>query len=88
MSTKYKRGNYSILKLGDETTPNIKGESAFFCVCIYIYISIYIYIYIYILVKLCVFNFKQCVKKPKKIFRKIMNFGSTNWLKKKRSRIQ
>ena len=73
MSTKYKRGNYSILKLGDETTPNIKGESAFFY-----------NFFFFLLVELCDFNFKQCVKKPKKIFRKIMNFGSTNWLKKKK----
>ena len=79
MSTKYKRGNYSNLKLGDETTPNIKGEVLF---------SIYIFFF---WVKLCVFNFKQCVKKPKKTIHKTMNFDSTNWLnkkKKKRSKIQ
>ena len=29
LSTKYKGGNYSILKLEDETTPNIKGEITF-----------------------------------------------------------
>ena len=27
--TKYKWGNYSTLKLGDETTPNIKWDSTF-----------------------------------------------------------
>ena len=56
LSTKYKRGNYSILKLGDETTQNIKGESTFF------------YNFFWLLVKLCVFYFKQCVKKnPRKL---------------------
>ena len=40
----------------------------------------------FLLVKLCVFYFNQRVKQkiqPKKIVRKTMNFGSTNWLKKK-----
>ena len=70
LSTKYKARNYSTLKLGDETTPNIKGESNFFY-------------NFFLLVKLCVFYFKQCVKKPKKAVHKTMNFGSTNWLNKR-----
>ena len=76
MSTKYKGENYSTLKLGDETTSNIEGEVIFF------------HNY-FLLVKLCVFHFKQCVKKkkkkrqPKKTVCKTMNFGSTNWLNQK-----
>ena len=38
--------------MGDEITPNIKGESTFFY-------------NILLLIKLCVFYFKQCVKKKK-----------------------
>ena len=52
MCTKYKEGNYSILKLRDETITNIKGEVLFSM--------------IFFLVKLCVFKFKQCVQKKKK----------------------
>ena len=51
--TKYKGENYSTLKLGYETTSNIEGEVIFF------------HNY-FLLVKLCVFHFKQCVKKKKK----------------------
>ena len=74
MSTNYKGGNYSTLKLeGDEITPNIKGESAFFHNS-------------FLLVKLCVFSLNNVLKKkncqPKKTMCKTMNFGSTNWLKK------
>ena len=73
MSTNYKGGNYSTLKLeGDEITPNIKGESAFFHNS-------------FLLVKLCVFSLNNVLKKkivsPRKLC-KTMNFGSTNWLKK------
>ena len=74
MSTGYKGGNYSTLKLEDVTTSNIKGEITFFS-----------HNY-FLLVKLCVFHFKQCVKKKsaqKKTIRKTMNFGLTNWLNQK-----
>ena len=76
MSTKYKRGNYSTLKLGDESTSNIKEENTFFHNS-------------FLLVKLCVFYFSQCVTKKsqhKKTIRKTMKFGSTNWVKKKKVR--
>ena len=53
MSTNYKGGNYSTLKLeGDEITPNIKGESAFFHNS-------------FLLVKLCVFSLNNVLKKKK-----------------------
>ena len=69
---------------GDETTPNIKGE------------NIFLHNSFFVGKTICFFYFKQCVynkkikkkSQPKKIVRKTMNFGSTNWLKKKKSRTQ
>ena len=76
MSTKYKRGNYLTLKLGDEITSNIKEENTFFHNS-------------FLLVKLFVFYFKQYIKKkkkkkPKKTVCKIMNFGLITKPKKKK----
>ena len=74
MSTRYKGGNYSTLKLEDVTTSNIKGEITFFSHNYFLLVNYYVF-----------FTLNNVLKKvsPKKTIRKTMNFGSTNWLNQK-----
>ena len=74
LSTRYKGGNYSTLKLEDVTTSNIKGEITFFSHNYFLLVNYYVF-----------FTLNNVLKKvsPKKTIRKTMNFGSTNWLNQK-----
>ena len=65
-------------KVGGETTPHIKGESTFF----------YNFFFFFFWLNYVFFTLNNVLKKPKKVVYKTINFGSTNWLNKKKKKSQ
>ena len=72
---------------GNETTPNLKEESATssICVCVCVKQCVLLLLLLLLLTWNNVLKKKKTKNQPKKTIHKTMNFGSTNWLNRKRS---